>query len=48
MACRKWEVKSNGKEYLFKIREGVKWQDGKDFTPEDVKFTFDYYKNTHQ
>ncbi len=42
--AEKWEVKNNGKEYLFKIREGVKWQDGKNFTPEDVKFTFDYYK----
>ncbi|HDK7167501.1 TPA: diguanylate phosphodiesterase [Clostridium botulinum] len=42
--AEKWEVKNNGKEYLFKIREGVKWQDGKAFTPEDVKFTFDYYK----
>ncbi|NEZ46156.1 diguanylate phosphodiesterase [Clostridium niameyense] len=42
--AEKWEVKNGGKEYLFKIRKGVKWQDGKEFTPEDVKFSFEYFK----
>lgn len=27
-------------EYTFTIREGIKWHDGKDFTSEDVLFTF--------
>jgi peptide/nickel transport system substrate-binding protein len=27
-------------KYTFKIRDGVKWHDGKPFTPEDVLFTF--------
>jgi len=27
-------------EYTFKIRGGIKWQDGKDFTVDDVYFTY--------
>ncbi|MEM3871683.1 MAG: ABC transporter substrate-binding protein [Nitrososphaeria archaeon] len=30
------------KQYIFKIRSGVKWHDGKPLTVEDVKFTFEY------
>jgi peptide/nickel transport system substrate-binding protein len=26
------------------LREGVKWHDGKSFSPEDIKFSVDYYK----
>ena len=29
----------------WKLREGVKWHDGEDFTSEDVVFTFDYLIN---
>ena len=32
----------NPTTYVFKIRQGVKWQDGEDFTGEDVVFTWDY------
>ncbi len=39
-----WEIDEEGKSYIFKIREGVKWQDGEEMTAEDVRFSFDYYK----
>ncbi|MDC1174738.1 ABC transporter substrate-binding protein [Bacteriovoracaceae bacterium] len=37
----KFEIAPNGLEYTFTLREGVKWHDGKPFTAEDVKFSFD-------
>lgn len=40
--AEKYEIKEDGKQYLFTIRDGVKWQDGKPLTAEDVKFTFEY------
>ena len=46
-----WEVAKDGLSYTFKIREGVKWQDGKPFTVEDIKFSFDAIvdpKNTYK
>ncbi|MEX0416743.1 ABC transporter substrate-binding protein [Bacillus sp. C30] len=36
----KWEVSDDGLVWTFKLREGVKWHDGKPFSAEDVSFTF--------
>lgn len=36
-----WNVSADGKTYRFKIREGVKFHNGNDLTPEDVKYTFE-------
>ena len=36
-----WEISKDGKIFTFKLRQGVKWHDGKPFTAEDVKFSFD-------
>lgn len=38
-------VKSDDLTYLIKLRNNVKWQDGSDFTSQDVKFTVDVIKN---
>lgn len=34
------EVSEDGKKYTFKIKDGVKWQDGTPITSEDIEFTF--------
>ncbi len=36
-----WSVSPDGKAYTFKLRQGVKWHDGVEFTADDVIFTFD-------
>ena len=34
-----WEANDDGSVWTFKLRQGVKWQDGKDFTADDVVAT---------
>jgi len=34
-----WQVEQGGTVYRFRLRDGVKWHDGKPFTASDVKFT---------
>lgn len=36
-----WEISSDGLEYTFRLKSGVKWHDGKPFTSEDVKLSLD-------
>lgn len=38
----------DNRTWTFKLRSGVTWTDGKPFTAEDVKFTFDYFFKTQQ
>jgi len=36
-----WSWSADGTELVFKLRDGVKWHDGKPFTSKDVKCTWD-------
>lgn len=36
-----FEVSENGSEYVFLLKEGLVWHDGKPLTAEDVKFTIE-------
>src|SRR5260221_11082059 len=36
-----WAWSADKKTLIFKLRQGVKWHDGKPFTSNDVKCTFD-------
>ena len=35
-----WTTSADGLSWTFKLRDGVKWSDGKPFTSDDVAFTF--------
>ena len=39
--AKEWTISKDAKVFEFTLRDGVKWQDGKPLTAEDVKFTFD-------
>ncbi len=36
-----WDISADGLEYVFKLRKGVKFHDGTDFTAEDVVFSLE-------
>ena len=40
-----YEASADGKSYTFKLRQGVKFHDGADFTSVDVKYTYDWIKD---
>ncbi len=33
-----WDINNNGKEYVFHLRQGLKWSDGQPFTADDILF----------
>lgn len=39
--AERWEISDGGKTIVFHLRKNVKWHDGKPFTAEDVKFTYE-------
>lgn len=38
--AKDWTVSSDGKEWIFNLREGVKFHNGDDFTVDDVLYTY--------
>ena len=43
--AKEW-AKINDTEYVIKLKENVKWQNGKELTTQDVKYTIDKIKQT--
>ena len=46
MLASGYQWSADSKSIVFTIRSGVEWSDGKDFTAEDVAFTFNLMKKT--
>lgn len=42
-----WEIAPDGLTYTFRLRQGVKWHDGKDFTSADVVHSLEILKKSH-
>ncbi len=42
-----WKILADEGAYVFNLRTGVTWHDGKPFTPEDVKFSFENILNKY-
>jgi len=40
-----WKVSPDGKAYVFKLRQGVKFHNGQEMTADDVKFAIEYTMN---
>jgi peptide/nickel transport system substrate-binding protein len=43
-----WELSADGKVITFKLRNGVRWHDGKPFTSKDVAFTYEVVKRSER
>jgi ABC-type transport system substrate-binding protein len=41
LLAESWEKSKDGLSFTFNLRDGLKWQDGKPLTTEDIKFTFE-------
>jgi peptide/nickel transport system substrate-binding protein len=47
LLAKQWAISDDGLRYTFKLRDGVKWHDGKPFTAEDVVFSIKTLKDVH-
>lgn len=39
--AKSWDVSSDRRTYTFRLQEGVQWHDGRPFSSDDVKFSFE-------
>ncbi len=39
--ARAWEVREEGRSYVFHLREGLRWSDGTPLTSEDIQFYYE-------
>ncbi|MGW6276059.1 ABC transporter substrate-binding protein [Kribbella sp. NPDC055071] len=37
-----WDIENGGRRYVFHLRQGVKWSDGKPFTTDDLMFVYQH------
>ncbi|ASW10602.1 ABC transporter substrate-binding protein [Rhizobium sp. 11515TR] len=47
LLAKQWSVSDDGLRYTFKLRDGVRWHDGKPFTADDVVFSIKTLKDVH-
>ncbi len=45
LLAESWEVSEDGLTFIFKLRDGLSFSDGKPLTAEDVVFSFDFIMN---
>jgi len=43
--AKSWSYDPESLKFIFELQEGITWHDGTPFSPEDVVFTVNYYKN---
>ncbi|MBI2908406.1 MAG: ABC transporter substrate-binding protein [Chloroflexi bacterium] len=39
--AQSWEISPDGKTYTFKFHPGIKWHDGRPFTPDDARYSLE-------
>jgi len=47
LLASKWEIASDGKSIRFYLAKNATWHDGKPLTSDDVKFTYEYWRDKH-
>ena len=45
MLCKSWEISNDGREYIFPLRQGVKFHHGKELDTGDVKYSIERVMN---
>ncbi|SDS75354.1 peptide/nickel transport system substrate-binding protein [Actinopolymorpha singaporensis] len=44
--AKSWEIEDGGRAYVFHLRDGVRWSDGKPFTTDDIMYVYEHvYSN---